>query len=268
MRYTSFSNRSSRNPRRGVILLIVIAMLTLFAAVGLAFVFYAESEAVSSTTTVQAQSKTAPDADPELLLSYFLSQLIYDTTNINSSIRGHSLARTMYGYNANALNYAAFSGVGRLHVLPNALGLDDYYCVNTQLYPSDGFAQRDPEMYGGTYRAWNAPYTYPDLNNMFLAQVAADGSVITPSFRRKWAEAKSGGAFGSPQFKYVTLVPDISYHTLFSTPDADLGGHVKNLDNSPGTKLPGGGYANNDSWWLDLGWPVMTAPNGKKYKVL
>src|SRR5207247_10398683 len=99
----------------------------------------------------------------------------------------------------------------------------------------DGYAQRTPAMYGGTYKAWNAPYTYPDLNNMFLAHVAADGSVFMPSFRRKWAETASGAVFGTAQYKYVTLVPDSTYHTNFGPPDADGGGHVRNLDYSRGS---------------------------------
>jgi hypothetical protein len=278
MAYVPSHHRGRR--RQGVVLLVVITMLSLFAAVGLGFVFYADAVANSSQLARETQDKPYPDIDPELLLSYFLGQLIYDTDNPYSALRGHSLARTMYGYiqndntnpanNPNELSFTPFSGVGRLHYNNAALGGDDYYFPNYQYYPADGFI-RDPEYYGTRnptvqakpsytmYRAGNAPYTYPDMNNMFLAQVNASGEVILPSFHRPWLSAAN---------KYSVLYPSISYHTNFAVPDADLGGHVRNLDYSKGTKLAAGGYANNDSYWLDLGWPVLIAPNGKKYKAL
>src|SRR3954469_9679074 len=98
MRYTSFTH-CGRGQRQGVVLLVVIAMLTLFSAMALSFVFYAESEAVVSDTASLALNKTAPGADPELVLTHFLSQLIYGTNNPSSAIRGYDLGRTMYGSN-------------------------------------------------------------------------------------------------------------------------------------------------------------------------
>src|ERR1043166_505585 len=184
MRRQARRKSEQQGGRPAVVLLVVIAMLTLFSVIALSFVFYAESEANASQMTSLSWNKNAPDADPELLLSFFLSQLVYDTNNVNSAIRGHSLARTMYGWNPNALNASAYSGVGRLHTASVVPGIaDDFYAVNTQFYPNDGIAQRTPEIYGnpGMYRAWNAPYTYPDLNNMFLAQVAADRSGMMQS---------------------------------------------------------------------------------------
>src|SRR5437762_12615991 len=82
--------------RPGVVLLVVMAMLALFATVALSFVFYAEHEATSLRYVSQAETQAHADADPEMLLSYFLSQLIFDTDNIYSAMRGHSFARNMY----------------------------------------------------------------------------------------------------------------------------------------------------------------------------
>src|SRR5262249_54516100 len=121
-------------PRRGVILLVVLAFLSLFAMVGLSLVFYAEAAASSFRISREAESQALPDVDPELLLSYFLGQLVYDVpddeTGIYSSMRGHGLARSMYGLNYNKgpggpiqyedqdgvpLNHVPFNGTGRLH---------------------------------------------------------------------------------------------------------------------------------------------------------
>src|SRR5437016_1277526 len=69
--------------RRGIILLVVIALLTLFAAVGLSFVYYAEAESTASGYFSDSTRVTQADVDPELLLSYFLGQLIYDVDDTN-----------------------------------------------------------------------------------------------------------------------------------------------------------------------------------------
>src|SRR5262245_44492836 len=50
--------------RRGIVLLVVIAMLTLFAAVALSFAFYANTEAANSRTGRDALVRAQPDMDP------------------------------------------------------------------------------------------------------------------------------------------------------------------------------------------------------------
>src|SRR5207245_56917 len=68
----------------------------------------------------ESQAQLQPDLDPELLMSYFLGQFIFDAadddTGVYSGLRGHSLARTMYGWNSGATaNDKPFNGTGRLH---------------------------------------------------------------------------------------------------------------------------------------------------------
>src|SRR5579883_334192 len=52
----------------------------------------------------------------------------------------------------------------------------------------------------------------------------------------------------------------------------DAGGDVKNIVCSPGYLAPsapaGTAPANNDSFWIDLGSPVLTAKDGRKFKPL
>jgi hypothetical protein len=93
---------SSGPPRRGVILLVVVLMLALFLVVGLSFVLYAEAERDSSRTNREAQGPDHFDVPPETLLAFALGQIIYDAPDdlngVQSAMRGHSFARTMYGW--------------------------------------------------------------------------------------------------------------------------------------------------------------------------
>src|SRR6516225_5220440 len=127
-------------PRRGMVLLVVIALLTLFAVVGLSFVLYANSAATSARLFRESESHARPDLEPELLFSYLLGQLIFDVPDdergVYSALRGHSLARSMFGYNDEASNDVPFNGTGRLRGYRfNLPGLgpqeqEDFYLVN------------------------------------------------------------------------------------------------------------------------------------------
>ena len=201
--------KKAEEHRRGMILMVVLILLTLFAIVGLSFALYASSEAEASRLYRDAQVAPVPDLDPEALLTYFLGQLLYDvddSTGVYSAMRGHSLARTMYGYNYPRAvgdptflpNTVPFNGPGRLHSQPgltptNPFGMDDYNLINYTFFQQDGGFLRDPErgtsqpgVPGPFIGGFNAPYTYPDLNNMFLAAVRADGTVLAPSFHRPY----------------------------------------------------------------------------------
>jgi hypothetical protein len=347
---------SAASPRRGVILLVVVTLLTLFAVVGLAFVFYAQAEADAARLARDAESPSRADVDPETLLAYFLGQLIYDVNDdesgVYSALRGHGLARLMYGYDPDGVNDRPFDGVGRLHTygqgaeyqkpfpspptyqnpfyLPlfrNAQGqaagnpIDDHDLVNYRFFRDDpqvvpllgGPFLRDPERLNprpnqgqsaappwrtdptqprGPYTGGvNAPYTYPDANNLFLAAVRADGTVLLPSFHRPWLGIDSmdradpafwkwlsntdptpGAGQGRPVpwLKYMTLRPRPADNPGFPPPE-DGGGDVKNLMGAPGTLVPGSSPPRtwaNDSVWLDLGFPVLTAPDGRRFKAL
>ncbi len=205
--------------RPAAILLVVVVLTTLFMVVGLCFVLYAEAQATSSR--YYRESNLNRNVTPEDLFGWALGQLIYDCPDdhgADSAIRGHSLARTMYGWNydrvpgANEVagigNVVPFGGLGRPSTGPgtyqNPFNIDDRLLINYTHFPADGF-KRDPERInpgpsptgGGLYTGgFNAPYTAVDLNNVYLAQVRAmdentDGpmsagmmQVVTPSFWR------------------------------------------------------------------------------------
>src|SRR5262245_50068894 len=125
------SHHQSPPPRPGVILLVTVIMLALLAVIGLSFVLYAESEATASRIYRVAQSPPDPPLPSELLLAWALGQLIYDCSDslgapmtgfdVTSALRGHSLARTAYGWNTGTNpvptndrnnNIVAFNGRG------------------------------------------------------------------------------------------------------------------------------------------------------------
>src|SRR5262245_32835375 len=98
--------REAASARRGIILMVVLALLALFAILALSFVLYADAAAHAARIAREAEQPSRPDVEPELLLSYFLDRLIYDApddeTGVYCALRGHSLARSMYGSNGGA----------------------------------------------------------------------------------------------------------------------------------------------------------------------
>src|SRR5438132_4414470 len=91
--------------RRGVILIVVLALLTLFAVIGLSFVLYANSAAESAELGRDAETlagtNSRPDVKTNVLLNYFLGQILTDADNqtgVYSAMRGYSLGRYIYGY--------------------------------------------------------------------------------------------------------------------------------------------------------------------------
>jgi hypothetical protein len=263
-------HESSAAPRRGIVLLVVIAMLTIFAVVGVAFVYYADAERTAAKYSREATEGVQPSVDPENAFAYFLQQLIYgcsdggrtpppaaggvgspivDTTGVFSALRGHELLRNMYGWNyiVNASgtltplnNTQPYNGTGRLHTgyfnaappfwygfqspfyfnsgfppsftgtfspgVGRYAGIDDYYLINYQYFKEDGFVH-DPERLGQVNTAakkytprtsptdpvgpyvggFNPSWTYPDMSNIFLAAIKADGTLLVGSFdRSRW----------------------------------------------------------------------------------
>jgi hypothetical protein len=290
--YTAPSLRRRSEARKGLILMVVLALLTAFAIVGLSFVLYADAEAKAAQIAKEAEQGLVVhpyDLEPKVLLSSFLGQLIFDAdddTQANSSFRGHSLARLMYGYNytldangnkISTNNTTPFNGLGRLHntlTLPVLGSQDEFGMVNYKFFASDNFI-RDPERPGirpNSGKAqflggFNPPYTYADANNMFLAVVDSNGNVLQPSYHRTaifgaldtGANPHWGSSTPTPDVgKYLTLRPRPKENARFPFPE-DIGGDVKNLLGNPG---------GNDSIWIDGGFPVRVAPNGKTYKTL
>jgi hypothetical protein len=219
-----YSKRTVQPDRKGMILIVVLAILTLFAILGITFVLYSESAALAARYSSEGTSLYTPDMDPYECFSFFMGQFLYDVddSDVNgttSALRGLSLARNMYGWSSTATgsmfgSTTPFNGVGRLHFKYNSSidssaqpinGIDDWQLVNyTRFGTLDGTLLRDPEYFGTRAAAssttWgggapghyyvggaNPSYTYPDQNNLFLGAVqGSTGNVIAHSYHRDY----------------------------------------------------------------------------------
>ena len=74
-------------------------------------------------------------------------------------------------------------------------------------------------------------------------------------------------SFIPPDMEGLPPIPPVG-GTIVLTPSQLLAPDVKNLEFGPGSQIPNVGNFNNDSNWMDFGWPVMTAPNGKRFKAM
>ncbi len=92
-----FVNLSSKTQRRGVVLILILGMLGLLALIGVTFAIFSGQARINARNFMQGSSLAGAGE----LMDFALAQLIDDTANPQSALRGHSLARDMYGYDAN-----------------------------------------------------------------------------------------------------------------------------------------------------------------------
>ena len=90
------TKRRKFQSNKGVILLAVVSLLTLFVLIGTTYVVVSNN--YRHAAVVNAEQAQYVDSSSRQLESA-LYQLIRDTHNINSVIRGHSLLRDKYGHN-------------------------------------------------------------------------------------------------------------------------------------------------------------------------
>jgi hypothetical protein len=155
-------------------------MLTLFAIVGITFVFLSDQQAQASRFYADSEHRSRPD--PDTLFSYALNQWVYDTGNMASSLRTHGLVPSMYGQAGNT----PFNGIGRTYGRETNL----LSWLPVPLRPLVGLEQHDMINYfnraydEATYGTMGVPYTFPDHNYAWLGAMNADGGVLARSFVR------------------------------------------------------------------------------------
>jgi hypothetical protein len=84
----------AHSARRGVLLLVVLSLLVLFTLIGVTFVLVASQSRRS--TRADSRGEQYGD-DPQKQLDSVFSQIVRDTTNPHSVLRGHSLLNDIYG---------------------------------------------------------------------------------------------------------------------------------------------------------------------------
>ena len=247
-------NTKKNVKRSGMILLIVVAFLSMFLVVGTTYLLVADSIRRTSDFDLNATDKRSDyalmtDIDPRYMFNFALGQILYDVADpvlgpdaggkvkvltTNSALRGHSLARDIYGgYNPAGLNDRPFQGTGKtpgeLGQANNIVRIDAVGAISPIFDPEKG--QRTGAIPNTTrISSWNPPYTFANNHHLYLGSFKLD---------------TAGNITGNPSFTGLNAVG----------PNLD----VKNLEGYPG---------GNDSYWIDAGFPVMTTPDGRKYKAL
>jgi len=343
------NNKQTR--RKGMIILVIIAFLALFTIMGLTYLLYADAQLRFSIDEIKRLDKRnyrSFDLSTDYLFNFFLERFVYDqpdreadpyataTGGINyepqsvySALRGHSLARNMYGYNERVGTYAgqpailagvndrAFSGSGKLAnkqiTIPGtSVTGSEHLFVNSTYFKSFGQSQIiDPERGARSLlttpanysSSWNAPYTYPDYNNIYLAWLRSDGAlnsngsmVMKASFSTESTFGKMDGTslptgsapnpnWLNEQGRYMSIRPRPVDNLIPADYAAAAGNQGQlnqiidqrilegNLIPYPGAdgmdvknleSYPGG----NDSIWIDVGSPVFYNIDGRKIKIL
>ncbi len=286
-----------RPARRAAILIVVLALLALFAVVGLSFIFYADAEATSARIYREAQGQSqGPSAvvppDGGEAANQFVGFLVYGAKDTGGDLlngmRGHSLAELLYGWSGKAgVHTVPFDGAGlpafqgeTISTVSPPLSRDkvvNYTVISGQVVDGNWSggqrAPGSPRVVGtNTYVGRNVGVTYPDATNFFLASLdPRTGEVLVPSFFRPGmfsdttnALSPSGTAMTGTPERYSFLRPRPKENTGFpavpQNPDNTYTGDVQNL-------VGGVGVQKNDSLWMDIGLPPFDW-NGKKVKAL
>src|SRR6185312_13123255 len=141
--------RHHTRARRGIVLVLVLAMLGLLALIGVTFATF--SGQARTNARLYAQSVIRPQDDE--LMDFALQQLITDTADPRSAIRGHSLERDMFGNDANNNGYvAANPTAGTPLYITNIVA---HTGTSLPLYDlTTNIASNDTNFYGYNFRRW------------------------------------------------------------------------------------------------------------------
>lgn len=259
--------------RRGVVLIVVLGMLAALALLGIAFTTFSAQEEKSSINFTIAFQNPRVDLDPAVLFLEAVGQLVADSNNPHSAIRGHSFLIRMYGnnsdFNRNGLLdirerwFHAYDGPGDLGDTKNGVPIDFNFQFNERPLQSIWDSTNNKWVPGGGF---DVDHTYPDHQNMSVAVLRADGTVLVPSFHRPgyitasdWTDITNT----SGQGRRIILRPRrVDHDSKFPADLSTTSGVIEcDVDND--------GDGIKDSVWLDLGFPVQRTLDGqKKFKPL
>ncbi len=163
--------RHQTRERRGVVLVLVLGMLGLLALIGVMFATFSGQARINARNFAESVVRAQRDE----LMDFALQQLITDTADARSVIRGHSLARDMFGndavYNG---QLTSIPGVGPCQItaplqpITNGNVIVGYYVVTNIPTPNLNSA-----MYGYDFTRWTmrvsyvGPFTPPQGNSPY-----------------------------------------------------------------------------------------------------
>ncbi len=169
------TTRASRvGQRRGIVLVLVLAMLGLMALVGVTFATYAAQSRISNKQFML--SLFQPQADE--LMDFGLAQLITDTNDIKSVIRGHSMARDMFGNDANT---NALLGLSPTTGAAFSIGTVTQVTGTTQYTLTTNIQSNDSAFFGYSFLRWVMQLKLQLPSNSPLL-ISPGTGVITQSF--------------------------------------------------------------------------------------
>ncbi len=116
-------NKRYRQQRKGIILLIIISILTMFMLIGVTYVVVSGHFQQSAVINVQAVQLGTP---PQKQLDSAMYQIVRDTNHAGSALRGHSLFEDKYGHR------------GIHAVIVNATHAPDPNDPDKDIYPANG----------------------------------------------------------------------------------------------------------------------------------
>ena len=194
----TFAPASAR--RRGIVLILVLATLALMAVIGVTFATFTGQAKIGARSF--AQSVLAPR--PDDLMDFALQQLIADTGDVRSAIRGHSLARDMFGNDASNNGYLAgnpSSGapftITNIQPVANSGGLYDFQ-TNIPIPAAD------PTFYGYNFTRWIMRVSYVGPVN------TGNGKAVDQTFEVLYDNMTQGDtttAFSNQGFHVLRVSP-------------------------------------------------------------
>ena len=181
---------TSRARRRGVVLIVVLGMLGLLAIIGFTFATFSNQAQIGARLFRDA----AYFPDSTEMMDYALSQLIDDSYNPQSVIRGHSLKRDMYGNDATTNGFVPASvGVAFTSVAAGTGTFAGYVQCRTNISLSD------PRFYQQDFTRWLVKFSgiqVPASSGIKLGEGAAvDFFLSGESFEIIKDDRTSGSGF-------------------------------------------------------------------------
>ncbi|WZO97201.1 hypothetical protein EP7_004224 [Isosphaeraceae bacterium EP7] len=239
--------------RRGVVLILILGMLGLMALIGVTFAAFAGQAQVGSRNFAAGVAS----ANAEQMMDYALAQLINDTNNPLSALRGHSLGRDMYGNDsvmANGINNSLYKNY--LEALPNG------NFIRLQSVGTHPGGSPHPTLAGKIRYETNIPvgYTYPQLYGLNFTQWTARIQDPTGPYAAQTFEILEDDILSGANHILTLSVSDdqiskpLPHPTPHPTPGQNVG--ADRADNVPPTTL----FNNNTNGLTQPTPPTLLAP--------